>query len=120
MPKRIMIIDDEDDVLEILSLVFEDEGYNVITANNGDAAEHILEYNPDVILLDLRLVGSKHSGLEICRALKSNPSTAHVPVILISSEYNLPKLASACGADDYITKPFDLEGVTNKVRSRLG
>ncbi|QJD96816.1 response regulator [Mucilaginibacter robiniae] len=115
MAKRLFIIDDDEDILEILSIVFEDEGYNVVTANNSDAANYILELSPDLILLDVRIAGSPKSGLQICQELKSRQTTCNIPIILISAEHNLALLASNCHADSYVNKPFEITDLLQTV-----
>ena len=115
MSKRILIIDNDKDMLTILSFIFEDEGYEVISYNTGKTAEYIQLIHPDIILLDVRITGYPKTGCEICTELKSYTCTANLPVVLISAEYEIESLARKCGADDYISKPFDISYLLTKV-----
>ena len=117
--KRILIIDDDEDILEIFNLIFQNEGYNVVLSNNGDAAENIFEIGPDLVILDVRIVGSVKNGGEICSDLKEKFKDARLPVILISAEHDVRRIASECGADAYLNKPFDLAHLLTTVKELL-
>jgi two-component system response regulator VicR len=108
MPKRILVIDDDEDILEILKIVFQEEGYDVVLSNTGVAAEHIQIIHPDLILLEVRIEGSAKMGNEICAELKEQYKEESMPIILVSAESDLDMLANQCGADFYINKPFDV------------
>jgi two-component system response regulator VicR len=108
MSKRILVIDDDEDILEILNIVFQEEGYDVILSNTGEAAQHIQIIHPDLILLDVRIQGSVKRGNEICAEIKARYKDEKMPVILVSAETDLEMLANECGADFYIPKPFDI------------
>ncbi|GAA4321705.1 hypothetical protein GCM10023149_21680 [Mucilaginibacter gynuensis] len=116
--KRILIIDDNEDILEILQIVFRDEGYNVVVSNTGDAAEYIHIIHPDLILLDVRIDGYQKRGDEICAEIKAR-YPYQLPVVLISAETNLAVLANECGADFYIRKPFDIYDLVAQVTKFL-
>jgi two-component system response regulator VicR len=119
MKKRILIIDDDEDILDILHIIFRDEGFNVVTSNTGEAAENIHIINPDLILLDVRLAGSSKSGDQICAEIKANYPENKLPVVLVSAETNLELLANQCGADFYIKKPFDIYDLLLEVKRSL-
>src|ERR1700761_2762753 len=108
MTKRILVIDDDEDILEILNIVFQEEGYNVVISNTVEAAEQINIIHPDIILLDVRIEGSAKNGAEICAEIKSKYKDRNLPVILVSGESDLALLAGECGADKFIPKPFDI------------
>jgi DNA-binding response OmpR family regulator len=118
MQKRILIIDDDEDILEVLSLILQNEGYQVILANDETAAGNLLAINPDLVLLDLRLAGSQKGGAEICAEIKSAGHLRHLPVVLISAEENVHHIAQECGANAYVQKPFDIRELLTQV-SRL-
>ncbi|WP_244228200.1 response regulator [Mucilaginibacter kameinonensis] len=99
MSKRILAIDDDEDILEILNIVFQESGYDVILSNTGEAAGHIQIIHPDLILLDVNIVGSLKTGSEICKEIKSNYQTADLPVMLVSAEPDLDLIADGCGAN---------------------
>ncbi|MEO8771501.1 MAG: response regulator [Ferruginibacter sp.] len=113
----ILIVDDDDSIIKIVSLILANAGYDIITDNNGDL--HFLQTNiyPDLILLDNQL-GSK-SGADICRQLKTNQLTKHIPVMLVSATEGLPEIATYACADDFLPKPFDVDTLLQKVDSLL-
>lgn len=116
MAKRILVIDDDEDILEILNIVFQENGYEIVLSNTGEAAEHIRVIQPDIVLLDVRIVGSAKSGPEICKEIKSQLETRHLPVMLVSGETDLAVLAEECGADSYVAKPFDIFDLLSHVK----
>lgn len=119
MNKRILIIDDDEDILDILHIIFRDEGFNVVVSNTGDAADNIHIINPDLIVLDVRIEGSPKRGDQICAEIKANYPGKKMPVVLVSAETDLAILANGCGADFYIKKPFDIYDLLLKVKSYL-
>lgn len=119
MNKRILIIDDDEDILDILNTIFRDEGFDVIVSNTGEAAEHIHIIHPDIILLDVRIEGSAKRGDEICAEIKSQYPGRQMPVVLVSAETDLAVLANECGADFYIKKPFDIYDIILQVKKNL-
>ena len=116
MNKRILIIDDDEDILDILHIIFREEGYNVVVSNTGDAANQIHVINPDLILLDVRIEGSVKQGNDICLEIKEQSEFKDIPVVLVSAETNLAMLANECGADFYIRKPFDIYELLTEVK----
>jgi DNA-binding response OmpR family regulator len=116
MAKRVLVIDDDEDILEILNIVFQENGYEIVLSNSGAAAEQIRVINPDIVLLDVRIVGSAKSGAEICKEIKSQYDIKHLPVMLISAETDLSIIATECGADAYIAKPFDIFDLISQVK----
>ena len=118
MSKRILVIDDDEDILEILNIVFQEEGYDVVLSNTGEAAKHIQVIHPDLILLDVRIEGSSKRGNEICAELKEHYKEK-MPIILVSAESDLALLANECGADYYFNKPFDIYQVLTQVQKFL-
>lgn len=119
MNKRILIIDDDEDILDILNTIFRDEGFDVIISNTGEAASHIHVIHPDIILLDVRIEGSSKRGDEICAEIKAQYQHKDLPVVLVSAETNLAMLANECGADFYIKKPFDIYDILLQVKKRV-
>ncbi len=117
MQKKILIVDDDEDLLEIISFLLEEEGYGVTASATGEETKDLSGINPDLILLDLRLAGTFTSGEEICARPKADPATKELPVILISAEPDIKSVAQDCGADGYIQKPFDIFNLSEKIRS---
>jgi DNA-binding response OmpR family regulator len=116
--KKVLIIDDDPDILEITSMILSTEGYDVESSLNGKPAMDLINEQqfPDLLLLDVRLVGEEKNGNEICNALKANDKTKNIPVVLISAEQDLVNIAYQCGADGYIKKPFDINFMVEKVK----
>ena len=119
MKKRILVIDDDEDILTILKIIFEDEGYEVISLNTGTTAEEVQIMHPDLILLDIRIIGFNKTGDQICNEIKSRASTMYIPVILLSAEINVPQLAEESRADGYMRKPFDVKELVDQVNQIL-
>jgi len=117
--KRILVIDDDEEILAILNIIFQDEGYEMVLSNTGEAAYELQLIHPDLIVLDVRITGFFKSGADICRELKSNELTRNIPVLLLSAEDDLPEIASDCGADSFISKPFDVFDVLMRVKGFL-
>lgn len=110
MKKKILVVDDEVDLLNIAKTFLEYKGYEVITATNGDEAlEKASSEKPDATILDILMPGK--DGFEVCRALKANPATTSIPIILstvLGREEDRTK-GLAAGADAYLTKPYNFE-----------
>jgi two-component system phosphate regulon response regulator PhoB len=118
--KVILVVDDEEDVLELVSYNLEKNGYNVEKAVAGEEALSKTRTKlPDLIILDLMLPGI--DGLEVCKQLKNNPKTEHIPVIMLTAkgEESDVVVGLEVGADDYITKPFSPKVLVAKVRRIL-
>ncbi len=116
----ILVVEDEEDILELLRYNLEKEGYNLRLVTSGeDAINAALSSKPDLILLDLMLPGL--DGLEVCRKLKSDPHTAHIPVVMLTAkgEESDIVLGLEMGADDYITKPFSPKVLVARIRTIL-
>jgi len=119
MTKRILVIDDDEDILNILSIIFGDEGYEVIISNTGTTAEEVQLIHPDLVLLDVRIRGFDKTGDQICNELKAMDGTRNLPVILLSAEVDVPILARKSGADGYIRKPFNIDNLVSRVNQIL-
>lgn len=120
MAKKILIVDDEPDILEITAFRLKGLGYEILKASDGKAAmDMIKSCLPDLLLLDLRLPSL--SGYEICATMKEDPALKHIPIILFtaSAVANQAEKLKETGADDYLVKPFDAEELLKKVRKFL-
>jgi two-component system alkaline phosphatase synthesis response regulator PhoP len=118
MPKKILIIEDEKDILELLQVYLKREGYDVHIAKDGEAGlRKASRERYDLILLDLML--PQVDGLEICRNLRSHPQTSQVPIIMITAktEESDRIVGLEMGADDYITKPFSPREVLARIKA---
>jgi len=107
MSKKILVVDDDESIVEVIQLLLESEGYQVESSLNGDCIPNFPGGTPDLILLDVLLSGK--DGREICKRLKSDPETAHIPVIMLSAHIDANRLMRDSGADDFIEKPFDID-----------
>ena len=116
---RILIVDDEQDICEILQYNLETEGYEVVTANSAEEALELPLHEFSLILLDVMM--GEMSGFQMARRLKDSPATAQIPIIFITAldgEDNLVKGLNI-GADDYIAKPLSMKEVKARVRAVL-
>lgn len=108
--KKILVVDDERDILECLTIVLEEEGYSVVPAADGEYLEKLpIGDLPDLILLDVLLSGK--DGRELVKYLKTQKETRRIPVIMISAHPTARASALESGADLFIAKPFDLQNL---------
>jgi DNA-binding response OmpR family regulator len=114
---RILIAEDDPGILEAIRLILEDEGYDVLTTADGAALQTLKEELPDLLLLDIWLAGM--DGMRLCRHFKSQERTQHIPVIMCSANKDTQHLARACGADDFIMKPFEISDLLAKVAQHI-
>jgi two-component system, OmpR family, alkaline phosphatase synthesis response regulator PhoP len=120
MSKKILIVDDEPDILKIVIFRLKSKGYQTTSAISGEEALSLLaEDKPDLIILDLRLPGI--NGDEVCRKIKTNQEFCDIPVILLtaSTGQDLEKLTEEIGAIDFIRKPFDSQEFIDKIEAIL-
>ena len=118
--KKIVVIEDEPDILEVLNYNLKREGFEVSSTQNGTIGLSLIKKEiPDLVLLDLMLPGV--DGIEICRTLKSDPSTQEILIIMVTAkgEESDIVLGLGVGADDYITKPFSPKELIARVKAVL-
>lgn len=114
---RILIVEDERDIADFISLEFEHEGYEVRVANSGrEGLEIALAENWDIILLDIMLPGM--NGMEVCRRIRTS---SQVPIIMLTARGTVPERVAGldAGADDYLLKPFAIEELLARIRVLL-
>ena len=114
---KILLIEDEPDILEVIQYNMEREGYKVIACRNGEQGlSRIRTDNPDLVILDLMLPGM--DGVEVCRQVKGDPVTRAIPIIMVTAkgEESDVVLGLGIGADDYITKPFSPRELVARVK----
>jgi DNA-binding response OmpR family regulator len=112
--KKVVLVDDDIDILEAIQAMLEDEGYIVVATNRGEDVEAIsLSEQPDLIVLDMLLSGK--DGREIARQLKSQAGTMNIPILMLSAHPQAAKEAQAFAINDFLAKPFDMEDLLAKV-----
>ena len=121
MTKKILIVEDEEHILELLSAILGDFGdYTILCARDGEEALRIARaHNPDVILLDMQL--PKINGHEVCESIKSSPTMSHAKVLILSGMVQNSDCQKGweVGADGYIAKPFNSIALVEKVEELL-
>ncbi len=118
--KKILVVDDEVDLVETIRFPLEAEGFNVLVAYNGeDALNQARTENPDLILLDIML--PKLDGYKVCRLLKFDERYRNIPIIMLTARAQEKDkiIGLETGADEYITKPFDMDKLLEKVKAYL-
>lgn len=116
--KHIMVIDDNKDLLFMISSMLKIKGYRVSSLENTDNIEMIvLQESPDAIMMDMLLSGA--DGREICRQLKANPTISNIPVIMLSAHPQAQENCIAAGADGFIEKPFEMQFLLNTLHEIL-
>jgi len=117
---QILIVDDEKDLVDLLSYNLDKEGYRVLKAYDGEDALKIIQSGkPDLVLLDLMLPGIQ--GMEVCRIVRSTPETAALPIIMLTAKGDeVDRIVGLeMGADDYVAKPFSVRELLARVRAVL-
>jgi two-component system alkaline phosphatase synthesis response regulator PhoP len=118
--KKILVVEDEPDILQLVKHYLEKEGFIALTAKNGsEALKNVKEDNPDLVVLDLML--PEINGLEVCKRLRSTPATARLPIIMLTAkaEESDTIVGLELGADDYVTKPFSPNALIARVKALL-
>lgn len=116
--KKLLIVDDEPDILEFLQVILEEEGYEVLTSTKGEYLEQLHNGGlPHLILLDVLLSGK--DGRDIVKHLKTQDETKHIPVIMFSAHPSAEQTALAAGAEDFIAKPFNIDDLLAKITELL-
>lgn len=123
MNPKILVVDDNENIRNVLQMNFEWIGYDVVSAGDGDEAVRVVELeHPDLIILDVMM--PRRNGYQVCRQFKTDPRTAAIPVILLTAKSQEQDVywGRDCGADDYITKPFntpELEAAVGRLLSGI-
>src|SRR5215204_4030685 len=116
---KILLIDDDPDIRTVMGMMLKKEGYEVETASRREEALEILETGkPSLILLDVLLSGD--DGRELCREIKANEATKHIPVIMFSAHPGAAQQFESYGANDFISKPFNTEALLDKLSRQMG
>lgn len=118
---RVLVVDDDPVILKLLGVNFEMEGFEVLSAADGEAGFAVaLAEQPDIVVSDVMM--PRMSGLELARALKADDATAGIPLILLSAKAQVHDVRAGmdAGADDYVTKPFEPLELVDRVNALLG
>jgi len=120
--KKILIVDDQLEVRELVQVTLEIGDYQILAAENGQQALEMAQAErPDIILLDIMMPGSDVDGLEVCRRLKNDPEMAETTIVMLSAKGQESDIEAgrAAGADDYFTKPFSPIALIEKVEEAM-
>ncbi|GCE26204.1 DNA-binding response regulator [Dictyobacter alpinus] len=117
---KVLVVDDEDNIIELIRLGLRYEGFQVEVASDGEQGIALAQrIDPDLVILDVMMPGI--DGLEVCRRLRSNPTTRDVPVLMLTAKDEVGDriLGLQTGADDYLTKPFDFYELLERIKAIL-
>ena len=120
MAHKILIVDDEPNIVISLEFLMKKEGFEVAVANDGEEAlAKVASFNPDLMLLDVMM--PKKSGFEVCEALRADPGRAGLQIVMLTAKGRDTEVAKglALGADAYVTKPFSTKDLVAKVKEML-
>ncbi len=113
----VLVVDNDEDMLVIMQHTLLDEGYDPIFSPNGQNIMSIIrERHPDLVLMDINMDGL--NGADLCREIKMHTDTSSIPIVIYSGNSNIKTVMIECGADDYLTKPFET-GKLKEVIDRL-
>ena len=116
--KKILIIEDEQDIVDIATMILEDEGYEVSSFTEfSDFETKVANSHADLVLLDLNLNG--FSGEQICRYIKASTHLKQTSVVLMSANKNIREVKEEAGADGFISKPFDLSHFIDTIKAHI-
>lgn len=112
--KNILVLDDDPDIGTMIKMMLEYKGYTVTVSERADQAAEVLNNdNVQLIIMDMLLSGV--NGTDLCSELKKNNATSHIPVIMISAHPNAKEICLDAGADEFISKPFDMQDILSKI-----
>lgn len=117
MTRKVLIADDDPAICDAIELILDDAGYDVITAMDGRVVQKVRDHLPDVILLDIWMSGV--DGRDICVFLKTQESTKHIPIIMVSANTDTEHIANAAGADGFVLKPFEMHHLLTTIEKHL-
>jgi CheY-like chemotaxis protein len=104
--KKVLIADDDPAIVDVLQILLEDQGFEVLTTLNAEGIDTLLKQGPDMILLDIWMSGV--NGKDVCMRIKQDDKTKHIPVIMFSANRDTKDIAMESGANGFITKPFEI------------
>ncbi len=111
---RILVLDDDPDIGTMIKMMLEYKGYTVTVSDRAESVREALRNNNiDLVIMDMLLSGV--NGTDVCTDLKKNSSTSHIPVMMISAHPNAKEICLQAGADEFISKPFDMYDILSKI-----
>lgn len=114
MTKKILVVDDDEGIIDAISLILESEGYTIQTILKAEETlNRAITFKPDLILLDILMSGI--DGRDVCRLLKQETTTKNIPVIMVSAHPNAAQSALQAGANDFLPKPFEVDDLLQKI-----
>lgn len=118
MIKRIHVLEDDEDIRYIIGVLLKDEGYELqLSSTFSELKEKLKDSVPHLFILDVMLPDG--DGAEICKDLKSDLFTKHIPIIVMSANDQNKEISIAAGADDYISKPFDIDYIVKRIKKLM-
>jgi DNA-binding response OmpR family regulator len=114
MSKKILVIDEDEDLLKVIFITLKTQGFEVIPSRNFNVLSTLESINPDLILMDNVVNGVR--AVEFCKNIKGNAAFSHIPIVLLSAINDLEEFANECGANAYLAKPLDLFEVETLVQ----
>ncbi|MGA9649163.1 response regulator transcription factor [Pedobacter sp.] len=118
MEKNILVVEDNNDIREIIGLLLSEQPYIVHLCEDGESfRKKIFDHRPDMVILDVMLPDA--NGIDLCCEVKSDYRTGHIPVLMMSAHSSLGEIRKKCEADDFISKPFDIDRFMDKVSHLL-
>ena len=112
--KKILVVDDNADISSMMKMMLSYKGYAVTLEEDAEKVEAtVLSQNFDLIFMDMLLSG--RNGVDICRALKNNEAVQHIPIIMISAHTDAKNICIEAGANDFISKPFEMQDIYEKI-----
>ena len=111
----ILVVDDDPDIGMMIKIMLEYHGYSVVLMQRAEKAEELLRTgNIDLLIMDMLLSGM--NGMDICARIKQDKSLSHLPIIMISAHPNAKEISLQAGAEDFISKPFDMQDILSKIK----
>jgi CheY-like chemotaxis protein len=120
MGKKVLVVDDHPDAVNILTMILQKRGYQTVSAQDGvEALQKIQDESPELVLLDVMM--PKMDGYDVCRAVKADPKTCHIPIVMLSARTDAASKERGLdlGAADYIAKPIDPAKTLEKIKKYL-
>jgi DNA-binding response OmpR family regulator len=117
--KSILVVDDDQDIGTMLKMMLEYKGFAVKLLSNASHTEQMLSSQvTDLVILDMLIAGL--NGTDVCRSIRSNPLSANIPVLMISALPDARKICIDAGANDFISKPFEMQDLVAKIKNLIG